>query len=206
MKLFFAPFSCSLAVRILLAELGVEADYVRVDLTNKTLPDGASYSGVNPKCQVPALRTDDGRLLTEVAPMLINIALEFGDGRFLSPRGSLERQGQEEWLSFLSGEVHKSVYYPLFSPLAPDVVKEFARAQVARPYEVLSDALATTDYLAGDYSVADMLAVVLLSWTEYAGIDFTNWPKLAEYRGRIAARPAVRAAMKTEKEMFFASI
>ena len=71
MELYYAPFSCSMAPRIVAAEAGIPLVFHQVELVAKTLTDGdASYLEVAPLGLVPVLRLDDGSLLTEVAAIL----------------------------------------------------------------------------------------------------------------------------------------
>ena len=70
MKLYYAPGACSLAPHIALAEAGIAAEVIRVDLKSHTLPDGTDYHAVNPKGYVPVLELDDGSRFTEVAVLL----------------------------------------------------------------------------------------------------------------------------------------
>ena len=74
MKLYYAPGACSLAPHIALAEAGIAAEVIRVDLKSHTLPDGTDYHAVNPKGYVPVLELDDGSRFTEVAVLLQIIA------------------------------------------------------------------------------------------------------------------------------------
>ena len=74
MKLYYSPGACSLAPHIALAEAGIPADIVRVDLRTHKLPDGSDYHKVNPKGYVPAVQLEDGTVLTEVSILLQYIA------------------------------------------------------------------------------------------------------------------------------------
>jgi glutathione S-transferase len=59
--------------------------------------------------------------------------------------------------------------------------------------------LASKPYLLGDkFTVADAYLFVVTRWSDHAGFDLDPFPKLKEYMARVAARPAVQAAMKAE--------
>ena len=66
MKLYYAPGACSMAPHIVAREAGYTFDLEQVDIPNKKTADGGDYWKINPKGYVPALRLDDGQVLTEV--------------------------------------------------------------------------------------------------------------------------------------------
>ncbi len=67
MKLYYSPAACSLAVHIALREAGLAFDLAKVDLGRHLLADSSPLTDVNPKNYVPALQTEAGDVLTEVA-------------------------------------------------------------------------------------------------------------------------------------------
>src|SRR4051795_8425491 len=80
MDLYFSPLACSLATRIALYEAGVDANYLEVDPKTKVVQnDRSDFRAVNPLGLVPALRTDDGVVLTENAAILQYVADRFPD-------------------------------------------------------------------------------------------------------------------------------
>ena len=97
-----------------------------------------------------------------------------------------------------SGELHKS-FGPFFNPQATQEWKEAARANIERRLTYADQQLKGQDYLLGsDFSVADAYLFTVLSWTKYLKLDLARWPNLQAFQGRVAARPAVQAAMKAE--------
>ena len=65
MKLYYSPGACSLSPHIVAREAGIPVELVKVDLKAKKLSDGAPYGDVNGKGYVPAIRLDDGQMLTK---------------------------------------------------------------------------------------------------------------------------------------------
>lgn len=201
--LYYAPGACSLAPHIALREAGIEPTLSRVDLAAKRTESGANYLDINPKGYVPALETEhDGNpiVLTEVAVILQYIADAHAAAALAPARDRLERYRLQEWLSFVSAEVHKS-FTPLFRPNTPEAFVSVAKDVIAGKLQVIDDRLARDDggYLMGEaFSVADAYCFTVVNWSNFKDIDLARWPNLAAYMRRIAARPAVQAALGAE--------
>src|SRR5689334_22533302 len=112
MELYFAPLACSLATRIALYETGAEATFTRVDTKSKKVADGSDFFAINGMGQVPTLRCDDGKLLTENAAVLQYVADRRPEAG-LAPAGGFERYQLQQWLNFITSELHKVVFIPL---------------------------------------------------------------------------------------------
>lgn len=200
MDLYFCPMTCSLATRIALYESGQEADFHQVTLSDKTIVGGGDYRAVNPKGQVPALRLDDGHLLTEGPAILQYVADRAPESKLAPPAGSLARYELQSWLNYVAAEVHKQVFYVIFSPESPDAARDHAKTVLApRRYDHLEARLAEREFLAtDDFSVADAYLTTTLNWTRNAGIDLKPWPAVTAYHKRMTARPAVARAIAEE--------
>lgn len=198
MKLYYSPGACSLSPHIVMRELGLPVDLVKVDLGARKTADGGDYLAINPKGYVPVLQLDDGSVLTE-GPAIVQYLADRSPASKLAPAaGSMERYRLVEWLNFLTSEIHKG-FSPLFRPTATEGTKAMFREALARRFDYLSDWLRDRTYLMGDrFTVADAYLFTLLGWCRLTQIDLSKWPVLTTYRERIAARPAVRAAMKAE--------
>lgn len=199
MDVYFAPLSCSLATRIAIYELGLEAAFHQVVLSTKTLPDGSDYLAINPKGQVPALLTSDGRLLTEGPAVLQYVADLDPLARLAPPSGTMGRYLTQQWLNYISTEVHKAVFYMLFNPDSPDEVRTFVREVLLPPrYEFLSRHLSEKAVLVEQFGVADAYLIATLNWAAPAGVDLGAWPVLARYHREHMQRPAVARAFSEE--------
>ena len=201
MKLYLTPHACSLSPHIALREAGIPFDIEVVDLGTKKTKSGGSYTSVNPKGYVPALEIEGGQVLTEGPAIVQYIADQKPASKLAPPAGSFERYRLQEWLNFISSELHKSVG-PLFSDATPAAWKETLKTRVAGRFDTLSKSLQGKDYLMGStFTVADAYLFVILSWTGHVGIDLSKWPVLTAYFERIKARPAVKAALDAEAKL-----
>ena len=199
MKLYIAPGSCSFGPHIALREAGLSFEIEKVDLKAKKTANGDDYRAVNPKGAVPALRLDNGQVLTEGSAIYQYIA-DLKPEKNLAPvAGKMERYRLQEWLNYVASEIHKGLAV-LFRPgLSPEVQQMF-KDRVGAQFDFLSKALDGKSYLMGDtYTVADSYLYAILSqWPPKFGIDVAKWPVLKAYLDRIAARPAVQATLKAE--------
>lgn len=115
MKLYFAAGACSMAPHIVLREADYAFDLESVDLAKKQTASGEDYTGINPKGYVPALRLDNGEVLTEVAVVLQYLADQKPESGLAPKMGTMERYRLMEWLNFVSSEIHEQ-FGPLFKP------------------------------------------------------------------------------------------
>lgn len=198
MKLYYAPGACSLSPHIVARELELPIEIRKVNNKDKTIEGGGDYWKINPRGYVPALELDGGEILTE-GPAIVQYLADRKPEAGLAPKaGTLERYRLQEWLNFLTSEVHKQ-FSPLFKPNTPEDYKPIAKQNIATRFDWLEQQLAGKDFLMGrQFTVADAYLFVLLNWTKSQQIDLSRWPNLAAFRKRVAARPHVKEAMKAE--------
>ncbi|TAK85155.1 MAG: glutathione transferase GstA [Betaproteobacteria bacterium] len=198
MKLYFAPGACSLSPHIVARELGLPIEIKKVNNKEKTVEGGGDYWRINGRGYVPALELDNGEILTE-GPAIVQYLADQKPESGLAPKaGTLERYRLQEWLNFLTSEVHKQ-FTPLFKPNTPEDYKPIAKQNIATRFDWLDKQLAGKDHLMGKtFTVADAYLFVLLNWTKVQQIDLSKWPHLAAFQKRVAARPKVKEAMRAE--------
>jgi glutathione S-transferase len=201
MELYFAPLACSLATRIALYEAGAEAAFIQVDTKTKRVADGSDFRAVNAMGQVPVLRTDDGALLTENPAVLQYVADRYPQSG-LAPQGGFERYGLQQWLNFITSELHKVVFIPLLDARAPEGAKAFAREKAGPRLAYLNDYLDDKDYLLDRFTVADAYLVTVLNWAKLSGIDLATYPAIDAYLRRLHQRPSVARAFAEEFEIY----
>jgi glutathione S-transferase len=198
MKLYYSPGACSLSPHIALLEAGLPYELVKVDLRAKKLENGDDYLKVNPKGQVPALALDSGELVTE-GPVIVQMIADKASAKKLAPaRDSAERYKLQEWLNYITGELHKN-FSPMFSPVLADDAKAFFKDRVMGKFKYLDGVLAGRDYLMGkQFTVADGYLFTMLAWADRMKFDLSAMPNLLAYKARVGARPMVQQALTKE--------
>ncbi len=199
MKLYYSPGACSQAVHIALREAGLSAELARVDLATHRLEGGADYRVVNPRGYVPVLELQDGSRHTEVAALLQYLG-DLAPASGLMPAfGTPGRFEVIKWLTFVSSELHK-VFSPwLWHKETADATRKDCKDKLALRFAELDRLLAERPYLTGDaFTAADAYCFTIVSWAPMLGMSLKPYPQLAAYLARVAARPAVRAALQAE--------
>ena len=198
MKLYIWPGACSLSPHIVAREAGIDLELKQLDRGERKTADGVVLSNINGKNQVPVLELDDGEMLTE-GPVIAQYLADRKPGSDLLPAaGTMARYRVQEWLNYLTSEVHKT-YAPMFRPNTPDDFKGTLRDFLGQRYDWINQKLAGKHYLTGDkFTVADAYLFVMLRWAPRVGIDLSKWPNIVAYMDRINARPKVQEALKAE--------
>ena len=198
MKLYYAPAACSQAAHIVARETAQEIELAKVEFPSKRTADGEDLLAVNPKGAVPALRLDDGAVLTESAVILQYLADRAEGSELALPKGGIERYRLLEWLNFVATELHKG-FGPLWNPATPDAFKDATREALGKKFDYLQEAIGDGPYILGErFSIVDAYAFAVLNWTRVHRIDIGRWPGLAAYLGRVAQRPAVQETLRAE--------
>jgi glutathione S-transferase len=198
MKLYYSPGACSLAVHIALRETGKTFEAVKVDLAKHVTADGANYFDISPRGYVPLLQLDDGSRHTEAGSLLQVVADLDPAQALVGAPGSARRLAVVEWVTFVGTELHK-VFSPwLWHKETADSTRQAVKDRLAARFGELDAVFAKQEFLAGDYSIADVYAYTILNWTNFLGMSLAAYPKLQAYLQRVAQRPAVQAALRAE--------
>jgi len=198
MKLYYAPGACSLSPHIVLREADLRFELVKTDTKTKKLEGGGDYWAINPKGYVPCLELDNGERLTE-GPAIVQYIADRAPAKRLAPEnGSFERYRLQEWLNYVSTELHKG-YGALFTPTTPQDYKPIVLDRLALRYELVEAALSEQPYLLGaGFSVVDAYLFVVTRWAGHVKLSLDRFPSLLEFQARVRERPAVQAALKAE--------
>ena len=133
MKLYYSPGACSLAVRILINEMGLDAEYESVDLKTKKTATGQDFKKINPKSVVPTLELDNKEILTENAVIQQYLADMNHATELLPAVNDFKRHRVLEWQTYVATELHKGMS-PLFHAKYPDEIKENVIKQIGRAH------------------------------------------------------------------------
>ena len=198
MKLYFSPGACSLSPHIVARELGIPLQLEKVDLKARKTASGRDFLQINPKGYVPALELDSGDVLTEGPAIVQYLADQKPEAGLAPANGTLARAHLQEMLNYISTELHKT-YSPLFNPTTPAETREERKEYLRKRFAYVDSVLAKRRFLLGDqFSVADAYLFTVTSWARHVDLDLSGYKALTDFQQRVAARPAVQAAMVEE--------
>ena len=187
-------------ISIMLEECGLPYAVQPVDITRNEQFDPA-FLAVNPNNKIPAITDSEGpggqaMNLFESGAILVYLAEK--TGRFL-PAAGAERYAALQWLMFQMGGVGpifgQTHHFLRFAPAPVPYAIERYRKETTRLYGVLDGQLGRQEYLAGDYSIADMATYPWVMRHEWQGIDLAQYPHVARWAAAVGQRPAVIRGM-----------
>ena len=197
MKLYWSPGACSQAPHILLHEIGLDHDAVRVDLKAKKLEDGSDYLAINPKGAVPALQLDSGEVLTENAVILQYLGDRTSWPEVLPPMGDFRRYRVLELVNFITTELHNRFGF-LFGNASEDT-KNFVKEQLATKLDWIDKKLGDGPFLMGeDFTIPDAYLFVITRWADKMLGELERWPNLRAFYERMLKRDSVRNVLRFE--------
>jgi len=198
MKLFYSAGACSLSPHIVAREAGIDLKLQKVDTATKTMKVEGDFWEVNPKGYVPALELDNGEILTEV-PAIVQYLADLAPKTKLAPQnGTWERVRLQEMLGYINSEIHKT-FSPLFNPKVSAEVRKERTEYLTKRYPLLDKQLAGKKFLFGDqFTIADAYLFVVTNWAKATKVDLSSFTNIQSFQKRVAARPAVLAAMTAE--------
>lgn len=189
-------------VSILLEELEVPYDVKPIDI-GQGEQNTAEFLAINPNNKIPSLVVQEtGRAIIESGAIMLHLAETHG--RFISADPD-ERLRTIEWLMWqmgglgpILGQTHHHVRNNRGK--AP-YTEERLLAETGRLYSVLNTWLDGRDYIARDYSIADMACWPWVSRFEWHEIDLNDYPNVRDWYVRIAERPAVQRGYDVPKKV-----
>lgn len=195
--LYYTPGSCSLAVHIALQDLGFPHTIERV-LKDKKTDKGTDFLSVNPHGYVPALRLENGEVLTECAAILQYLADKSGNNKAIPPFGSMARYRMTEWLNFIATELHKNIG-SLFNKEMPDAWKTIIHERIQKRLDIVERQMTGKSFSFGEnFTIADAYLFTVLRWCNWVGVDLAKWSNLSAYYKRLSDYPPIGAAMTAQ--------
>jgi glutathione S-transferase len=200
MKFYYTKSACSLAVRIVLNELGCSYEAIEVDLKTKKTTSGQDFLAINPKGAVPVLELDKGEVLTENQVIMQYLTDTTKNQKLLAPVGELKRYRTLEWLNYISTELHKSIGM-FFNPNMTEEMKNtIYNPIIAQKLKFVNEHLGNNTYLMGEeFTLPDAYLFVMLRWTYYFKMDLTPYPNLKQFIHHMRSRPSVVEALQQEE-------
>lgn len=199
MKLYFSKGACSLAVRILINEIGIPCEFEAVNLQTKQTESGADYYKINAKGSVPALQLDNKEILTENVAIQLYIAETKHATQLFPPPTEPKRYRILEWLAFIATDLHKGCG-PLFNPNVPDDLKDkIFRPLLLKKLNLVEDHLAKNKFLMGEkYTLPDGYLFVILRWTPKLKINLSDLPNLNRYVNDLKQHASIKKSLEEE--------
>jgi GST-like protein len=187
-------------VSVMLEEIALPYEIIKVNL-GQGEQFSAEFTSLNPNQKIPAIVDDDtGVQLAESGAILLYLAEK--TGKFLSAESEARYQTLQ-WLMFqmahigpMLGQAH---HFRLQAKEKLAYAIERYEKEAARLFKVLDTQLAQTNYLAGDYSIADIATYPWIMRYFNFGVQLDDYPALKRWTDRIGARPAVQRGMDVLK-------
>jgi len=184
-------------VSILLEELGVPYEVQALELSKQQQKE-PDYLKINPNGRIPAIVDHDNGdfAVFESGAILIYLAEKFG--KFL-PADVKGRSTVMQWLMFQMGGVgpmmgQANVFFRYFPEKIQPAIDRYQN-EVKRLFGVMDGHLAQHQYLAGDYSIADMATFPWVHTHEWSGVAMDDFPHLSRWREELRQRPAVQRGL-----------
>jgi len=200
LDLYYWPTGNGKKITIMLEETGLPYRVIPVNI-NKGDQHAPEYEKINPNRKMPAIVDhdfEDGEPLVifESGAILEYLAEKTGQ---LMPRDTRGRFRVLQWVYWqvgglgpMGGQAHHFLRY---SPQKVEYAMHRFREEVARLYVVLDRQLARTEYIAGEYSIADIASWPWVARWEWQGQDLADYPNIKRWFDTIGARPAVVRAL-----------
>lgn len=198
LKLYFAPKSRAVRAAWMLEELGLEYELISYALGDPAMR-GPEFRAIHPMGRVPVLEDGDVRIM-ESGAILEYLITRHGDGRFRPAPDSANYPAYLQWLHYAEGmlmpPVNSYMVETFFLPpeRQSEVHAKRAKKLLGHMLGAVEHALEGRDFLAGDFSAADIMTGSAVMSARTIGLDFSDLPSLRAYIERLEARPAYQKA------------
>lgn len=199
LKLFFAPRSRAIRVAWLLEEMGLDYELVSYTLGDPQMRSPEYRADIHPMGRVPVLVDGDVQIM-ESGAILEYLITRHAEGRFRPADQSADYPTYLQWLHYSEGmlmpQVNSYMVETFFLPpeRQSEVHANRAKKLLGQMLVPVDAALKGHDYLAGDFSAADIMTGSAAISAKGIGIDMSQMPYLTQYVDRLMARPAYEKA------------
>lgn len=200
-KFFYSPYSCAIGIHVVLEEIGIGYEAIKVSLPDKE-QFKPEFRAVNPKGKIPALVRLDETVLTEFQAIATWLARQF-PAKGLWPDGLEAQTRTLELLDFIVASLHMRGFTFIsvaakFSqnPETQAELQAHGRQQAEIGFAYLSEVLGDKDYLLGDFGLADAALFYITYWAVRGNVPMPA--NIAAHHNRMAGRPAVQRALAAE--------
>lgn len=199
MKLYFVPATRAVRIAWLLEELGLDYELESFALGDRTMRE-PPYTDIHPVGRVPALQDGDVTI-HESGAIVEYLIARYGKGRLRPAEDSAEFPAYLQWLHYAEGMIMPQVNVIMVETvfLKPERRNETNVKRASKLMQnmlvAVNEALAGREYLAGDFSGADIMTGHAVLACKRLKADFSTLPNLPAYCDRLLARPALQRAL-----------
>lgn len=202
-RLWYSPGACSFAPHVLLHELGLPFEAVRMPIREGALQT-EEFGRLNPKRRVPVLALDE-EVITELPAIATAISL-IKPERQLMGKGLIDQVRVYEWMNWLSGTVHAQGFGCFWRPHRFSDDASVHESIIARGRKTIAEYLAAIDAklsrvhaVGSGFTAADAFLLVIYRWGNVIGLDMAkDYPNYHRFALRHAGRASVVKALQAE--------
>lgn len=193
-ELYTAPTPNGWKASIALEEMGIDYKTIAINIMtgDQKTPE---FLAINPNGRIPAIIDTDNDNFAVFESGAIMIYLAEKSGQFL-PTDIKQRSLVLQWLMFQMGGIgpmmgQANVFYRYFPEKIPAAIERY-QTESKRLFTVLDNQLSDNEFLAGDYSIADMANWSWVKTYAWSGVEIDDLPNLKRWLDQINERPAVQ--------------
>jgi glutathione S-transferase len=206
LTLYYGPGACSMASHITIEECGAPYEAKLVALA-KGEQKTAEYLKINPRGKVPALRLDDGSVITENTAILTYLAKRFPE-KSLLPKDVAAEARCISMMAWLSNTVHPAFTHILRPERFSEdqntfpAIKDMGKKNFWAALEEINQLVAGKKWMQGDqFTTCDPYALVFYGWGARVELPVKELANYSAWKNRMLERPAVRKILEREQNI-----
>ena len=201
-KLYYSPGACSMGPHVILNELGVSFEPIKINLDSGEHKK-PEFLKINPRGQVPVLVEDNGTPIKEGAAIILHLLDKHGSP--LLPKSGMDRTKAIEWLMWCNASLHPAYGKAFWAsnvitdkPVLDSTLKAIV-ANIQTYWDEAETRLSQNKYLAGNFlSPGDILMTVIADWGQWLPSQPKLGPNVMRVIKEVSGRPSFQKALKTE--------